>query len=206
MEYNSNLREKKLEIITNFRPYLAFCQIIANKKTDLSKKEINTKVFVEFIDLYEPLALPIENFLEEFIDLHKSIKQEEHEISDKNSDENNIKTIKIELSSEFMDLYEPFESNDNDNKPFEDCFNSEKIKKAPDSEIKNNKNDINNNHIKKINFELSTDYLDLYEDNNGKDEFYNNFYLDDDDNDNKRDDGIQVYYENEDNYLDIYPE
>ena len=205
MEYTFNFREKKLEIITNFRAYLAFCQIIANKKTDLSKKEINTKVFVEFIDLYEPLALPIENFLEEFIDLHKSIKQEEHEISDKNSDENNIKTIKIELSSEFMDLYEPFESNDNDNKPFEDCFNSEKIKKAPDSEIKNNKNDINNNHIKKINFELSTDYLDLYEDNNGKDEFYNNFYLDDDDNDNKRDDGIQVYYENEDNYLDIYP-
>ena len=206
MEYTSNYREKKLEIITNFRTYLAFCQIIANKKTDLSKKEINTKVFVENIDLYEPLALPIENFLEEFIDLHKSIKREEHEISDENSDENNIKTIKIELSSEFMDLYEPFESNDNDNKPFEDCFNSEKIKKAPDSEIKNNKNDINNNHIKKINFELSTDYLDLYEDNNGKDEFYNNFYLDDDDNDNKRDDGIQVYYENEDNYLDIYPE
>ena len=206
MEYTSNYREKKLEIITNFRTYLAFCQIIANKKTDLSKKEINTKVFVENIDLYEPLALPIENFLEEFIDLHKSIKKEEHEISDENSDENNIKTIKIELSSEFIDLYEPFESNDNDNKPFEDCFNSEKIKKAPDSEIKNNKNDINNNHIKKINFELSTDYLDLYEDNNGKDEFYNNFYLDDDDNDNKRDDGIQVYYENEDNYLDIYPE
>ena len=203
MEYNSNLREKKLEIITNFRPYLAFCQIIANKKTDLSKKEINTQVFVEFIDLYEPLALPTENFvanfLEEFIDLHKSIKKEEHEISDENSDENNIKTIKIELSSEFMDLYGPFESNDNDNKPFEDCFNSEKIKKAPDSEIKNIKKDINNNHITKINFELSTDYLDLYEDKNGKDELYNNFYFDDDDNDNKRDDGIQVYYENEDN-------
>lgn len=199
MEYTSNYREKKLEIITNFRPYLAFCQIIANKKTDLSKKEINTQVFVEFIDLYEPLALPIENFLEEFIDSHKSIKKEEHEISDENSDENNIKTIKIELSSEFMDLYEPFESNDNDNKPFEDCFNSEKIKKAPDSEIKNIKKDINNNHITKINFELSTDYLDLYEDKNGKDELYNNFYFDDDDNDNKRDDGIQVYYENEDN-------
>lgn len=199
MEYTSNYREKKLEIITNFRSYLAFCQIIANKKTDLSKKEINTQVFVEFIDLYEPLALPIENFLEEFIDLHKSIKKEEHEISDENSDENNIKTIKIELSSEFMDLYEPFESNDNGNKPFEDCFNSEKIKKAPDSEIKNIKKDINNNHITKINFELSTDYLDLYEDKNGKDELYNNFYFDDDDNDNKRDDGIQVYYENEDN-------
>ncbi len=197
MEYTLNLREKKLEIITNFRPYLAFCQIIANKKTDLSKKEINTQVFVEFIDLYEPLAT--ENFLDEFIDLHKSIKKEEHEISDENSDENNIKTIKIELSSEFMDLYEPFESNDNDNKPFEDCFNSEKIKKAPDSEIKNIKKDINNNHITKINFELSTDYLDLYEDKNGKDELYNNFYFDDDDNDNKRDDGIQVYYENEDN-------
>ena len=191
MEYTLNLREKKLEIITNFRPYLAFCQIIANKKTDLSKKEINTKVFVEFIDLYEPLALPIENFLEEFIYLHKSIKKEEHEISDENSDENNIKTIKIELSSEFMDLYGPFESNDNDNKPFEDCFNSEKIKKAPDSEIKNIKKDINNNHITKINFELSTDYLDLYEDKNGKDELYNNFYFDDDDN--------EVYYENEDN-------
>ena len=199
MEYTSNYREKKLEIITNFRTYLAYCQIIANKKTDLSKKEINTKVFVEFIDLYEPLELPIENFLEEFIDSHKSIKKEEHEISDENSDENNIKTIKIELSSEFMDLYEPFESNDNDNKPFEDCFNSEKIKKAPDSEIKNIKKDINNNHITKINFELSTDYLDLYEDKNGKDELYNNFYFDDDDNDNKRDDGIQVYYENEDN-------
>ena len=204
MEYTLNLREKKLEIITNFRTYLAYCQI--NKKTDLSKREINTKVFVEFIDLYEPLALPIENFLEEFIYLHKSIKKEEHEISDENSDENNIKTIKIELSSEFMDLYGPFESNDNDNKPFEDCFNSEKIKKAPDSEIKNIKKDINNNHITKINFELSTDYLDLYEDKNGKDELYNNFYFDDDDNDNKRDDGIQVYYENEDNYLDIYPE
>ena len=191
MEYNSNLREKKLEIITNFRPYLAFCQIIANKKTDLSKKEINTQVFAEFIDLYEPLALPTENFLDEFIYLHKSIKKEEHEISDENSDENNIKTIKIELSSEFMDLYGPFESNDNDNKPFEDCFNSEKIKKAPDSEIKNIKKDINNNHITKINFELSTDYLDLYEDKNGKDELYNNFYFDDDDN--------EVYYENEDN-------
>ena len=203
MEYTSNYREKKLEIITNFRSYLAPRQIIANKKTDLSKKEINTQVFVEFIDLYEPLALPTENFvanfLEEFIDLHKSIKKEEHEISDENSDENNIKTIKIELSSEFMDLYGPFESNDNDNKPFEDCFNSEKIKKAPDSEIKNIKKDINNNHITKINFELSTDYLDLYEDKNGKDELYNNFYFDDDDNDNKRDDGIQVYYENEDN-------
>ena len=199
MEYNSNLREKKLEIITNFRPYLAFCQIIANKKTALSKKEINTQVFAEFRDLYEPLDIPIANFLEEFIDSHKSIKKEEHEISDENSDENNIKTIKIELSSEFMDLYGPFESNDNDNKPFEDCFNSEKIKKAPDSEIKNIKKDINNNHITKINFELSTDYLDLYEDKNGKDELYNNFYFDDDDNDNKRDDGIQVYYENEDN-------
>ena len=192
MEYNSNLREKKLEIITNFRPYLAFCQIIANKKTDLSKKEINTQVFAEFIDLYEPLDIPIANFLEEFIDSHKSIKKEEHEISDENSDENNIKTIKIELSSEFMDLYGPFESNDNDNKPFEDCFNSEKIKKAPDSEIKNIKKDINNNHITKINFELSTDYLDLYEDKNGKDELYNNFYFDDDDNE-------KVYYENEDN-------
>ena len=158
MEYTFNLREKKLEIITNFGPYLAYCQIIANKKTDLSKKEINTQVFVEFIDLYEPLALPTENFLDEFIDLHKSIKKEEHEISD------------------------------------------EKIKKAPDSEIKNIKKDINNNHTTKINFELSTDYLDLYEDKNGKDELYNNFYFDDDDNDNKRDDGIQVYYENEDNY------
>ena len=44
MEYTSNYREKKLEIITNFRTYLAYCQIIVNKKTDLSKKEINTKV------------------------------------------------------------------------------------------------------------------------------------------------------------------
>ena len=203
MDYNLDLKEKKVEIITNFRAYLAFCQIIATKQTDLSKKDINTKEIEEFIDLYEPLESPIENFLEEFIDSHKSIKKEEHKISDENSDENNKKTIKIELSSEYMDLYEPFESHTY--KPFEDCFNSEKIKKAPDSEIKNDKNDINNNHIKKINFELSTDYFDLYEDKNGKDELYNNFYFNDDDNDNKKD-NIQVYYENIDNYLDVYPE